>query len=933
MYEMKEKKKFYINPKISIIVPVYNTERYIKEMLESVRLQTFTDYEVIIINDGSTDGSREIIESFCRRDCRFQLYHQENKGVAVARNAGLEHAVGKYVVFYDPDDIIPRKALEKLYLAMDTENADLSIGVMSKFYADGYERSSVYTKKLAKKERISPIDSDLLWSFSLANKMFLREIIEKYHLRFQNISHTEDGLFTFTYLQKCKKIVGCNSKVYKYRQRFFWEEASLTQEASVKLLHDFIFALDYIAELAKTNARSYLLQMEQEEKHPQELHQVKNQYKEYESNLYKRLISISLINDFYRKIWKTTNDEIVINIINQKIEEYKLYVSPQNWEQIVKAHGDLNVETKLIGKKELAQVPIVSFVITEMLSEESINWVLKGIYNQMLPAFEVLISSKFEPFIQDEIKKFPNLFFQEQISVSSFNNLRIRGKYVNLINEDLTPGSDMILRHCRFLLKDLKLDFVSCPVKVLRNNKLGAIDLYNKEHLETNLNSFQNIDWIWGNKLFSKEALQRLLNNKDLQQNNMVADLYGRLNFLYDDKAFVITKFDEQYILEGCIEKNTWGLDNRTDLKNAKKVPDKKSLRGKIRKKVIDEFNSRLKLQKKILLLSSKDSRLGENSKELRQMDGFKIVTITDGSSASMKERLKLMYHIMTSSLVCSEERIPYLSAYKQKKGQLRILIQNEMGLVQKCGMAVAPVENVKKVQAQYKDYNYIIISQEIQKEAYAHALGLAPEKLLVLHTPKYEKYANVKNVIKQRVSFLEKHPELESKQLLLFLPAFKETGGEARGRQKLQWSSFGEKLDENQVLLIRKTDLTGWDKKEQGKVFIIEDQITIDLLCAADILITDYSNYIFDFLLMQKPIIFICPDYSSYRQELFLDFAEMHLGPLISDGKELAEACAKTLETDYKRCRKEMCEEIFGQKSGQTPQLLTTWIRDFFNN
>ncbi len=108
---------------ISVIVPVYNVEEYLEECLESIRQQTFTDIEVILVNDGSTDGSREICEQYCEKDSRFRLINQENQGQSVARNRGVKESVGQYIMFVDSDDVINTSVLEVLlpYMKMDVD--------------------------------------------------------------------------------------------------------------------------------------------------------------------------------------------------------------------------------------------------------------------------------------------------------------------------------------------------------------------------------------------------------------------------------------------------------------------------------------------------------------------------------------------------------------------------------------------------------------------------------------------------------------------------------------------------------------------------------------------------------------------------------------------------------------------------------------------
>ena len=106
---------------ISVIVPVYNVEEYLEECLESIKNQTYTNIEVILVNDGSTDGSREICERFCQKDSRFKLINQENQGQSVARNRGFKESIGQYIMFVDSDDVINTNVLEVLLPYMKTE--------------------------------------------------------------------------------------------------------------------------------------------------------------------------------------------------------------------------------------------------------------------------------------------------------------------------------------------------------------------------------------------------------------------------------------------------------------------------------------------------------------------------------------------------------------------------------------------------------------------------------------------------------------------------------------------------------------------------------------------------------------------------------------------------------------------------------------------
>src|SRR5574344_575286 len=103
-------------PKVSVIIPVYNTEKYVRQAVESIRRQTLKDIELIIVNDGSTDGSMTILEELAAQDERIKLFSQENQGLSVTRNIGLSHSTGEYVYFMDSDDLLVSDTLLKCYV-------------------------------------------------------------------------------------------------------------------------------------------------------------------------------------------------------------------------------------------------------------------------------------------------------------------------------------------------------------------------------------------------------------------------------------------------------------------------------------------------------------------------------------------------------------------------------------------------------------------------------------------------------------------------------------------------------------------------------------------------------------------------------------------------------------------------------------------------
>ncbi len=113
---------------VSVIVPIYNSELYLEKCLESLKKQTYSDLEIICVNDGSTDNSLKIIESYMEIDCRFRILTQINSGQGVARNYGVSECSGEYVMFVDSDDWLEENCIELLLEALVKNNAELSIG-------------------------------------------------------------------------------------------------------------------------------------------------------------------------------------------------------------------------------------------------------------------------------------------------------------------------------------------------------------------------------------------------------------------------------------------------------------------------------------------------------------------------------------------------------------------------------------------------------------------------------------------------------------------------------------------------------------------------------------------------------------------------------------------------------------------------------------
>lgn len=203
---------------VTVIIPVYNSERYLKKCIESVILQKYRALEIIIIDDGSTDGSIDICNEYQKKDSRIVLIHQENKGVSSARNIGIENAAGKYICFIDSDDYVDPEYVLELLKNIEQPDVDLSVCTLLSEYAPGR-----WNKK-EMKDSIIERDEGLISLFSRQGmfggpvcKLYKIKILNQYGIRFnENIKMCEDNLFCYEYIRRCKKIVCSSKALYFY---------------------------------------------------------------------------------------------------------------------------------------------------------------------------------------------------------------------------------------------------------------------------------------------------------------------------------------------------------------------------------------------------------------------------------------------------------------------------------------------------------------------------------------------------------------------------------------------------------------------------------------------------------------------------------------------------------------------------------------------
>jgi len=313
--------------KISVIVPIYNVEKYLKECLDSIINQTFQDIEIILINDGSTDNSLQIMQEYAKNDSRIIIINQENKGQSISRNSGIKYATSKYLSFIDADDFIEKSMFEKLYKKKKKENSD----IIKCRYRRVKENSS-YTSIVSKINNFENKDSffkDILSLNSLSviwDGLYKKELFVSNSLEFP-IMYYEDVAFCFKLFFYAKKISISDDILYNWRQR----DGSITRSINNQQIKDIFKIFDITYDFLIKNSC----------------------YKQYKTEFISRCII--QLNRLIKKIENFDNNPNKRYKYFNKVNKSKLsssYFSPKNLEFLRKT----NISLYLLHHEHLALI-------------------------------------------------------------------------------------------------------------------------------------------------------------------------------------------------------------------------------------------------------------------------------------------------------------------------------------------------------------------------------------------------------------------------------------------------------------------------------------------------------------------------------------------------------------------------------------------------
>ena len=246
-----------INPLVSVIIPVYNVEKYLEECVNSVLNQTYKNIEIILVDDGSTDSSGTMCDSFAEHHNNIKVYHKSNGGQSTARNMGLEEAQGKYIYFLDSDDIIVPDALEKLCNIAETDSSDVVFFDAESFIDEkpdlNMKQTYVRTHKYPVQDGIKTFEQMqtfneyhcVVWGMLLRKSLLVDNSI-----RFISGVYYEDMAYTYEVLCRAQTVSQCHEVLYRRRYR---ENSTMTSKKSKKYFDSSVAVYEYIRDFSLEN--------------------------------------------------------------------------------------------------------------------------------------------------------------------------------------------------------------------------------------------------------------------------------------------------------------------------------------------------------------------------------------------------------------------------------------------------------------------------------------------------------------------------------------------------------------------------------------------------------------------------------------------------------------------------------------------------------
>lgn len=895
--------------KISVIIAAYNAEEYLSETLDSIFLQTMNDseYEVIIINDGSSDSTLDILNCYKQTYSNLIIIDKENGGPSSARNAGLDIAKGEYVFFFDADDILEGDALSTMYETASEKQADLLIGKYDIF--NRHTTIAIHNlDDLIELEEIDKYNTDILWTFSLSNKLFRRDLIEKFNLRLPPVSYSEDGAFLTQFLYRSSKIVGLDYIIFHYRR--YDDMNSITASISPSKIRDYITAHQIIL----ASAEESFLRDYPEYNTIEEAREQNSDIHNYLNTIIQKQLQI-MLNQFYIQFWSLDSDtvQLLVDEINNKLKILDMRVIST----LSLSFPEFSLyDIKASQEDVLKNAFFTAVLYGDLANKDNFIKSLDSLEKQNLIFMKIVVPSSMKTDIEKEGMLQGNLFFEdsnskEELFVSALNNTQT--PYITFCDAEIIYATGIFRFAYRQLIKQ-QYDFISEGIyhkeyeqpQPLLLSKIAYTFLRNGRKN----NPCLSMDATLANKFFCVDFVRKLHLDfgKELPELIKLCYMEGyylyRLDgmLLYNNREttfidYIATEktlpFIKEYLKDKPITLNSPEIlyAPAESGKKFRLLPDKTEEDQAWNKKAASFQKKPLKNQ--VLFVSPRaDGHLEGNAKALYPFIKGKKVICAKRLPHDPETALEMTEVILTSKVIVTDDYVKYLRYFPLRPEQRVIQLWHACGAFKKFGQRGTNM-SLPEDRATHAQYNLVCVSGENLRSIYADAFDVNYNKVKALGCPRTDDYFNKRLINKTKRKIYFRHPSLIGKSVIVYAPTFRDVGCDrSEFHPELDFDRLSKDLLPNQILLIcphpvMKNDIL---PKKYKNIRVMRDFSTNDYMLISDMLITDYSSVIFEYALLRKPIAFFCYDLPTYDRGFYLNYPEDLPGDIYTNQDELTD-------------------------------------------
>ena len=866
-----------VNYKITVITPVYNAESFLGETIESVIAQSlgFENIQLILVNDGSTDGSGEICRRFADEYPQNILYiEKDNGGVSSARNAGLEHVSGKYIIFLDADDHWDREAFDHIYEFFESHPQAFDVcSCRIKFFGDYAEKEHPLDYKFSDGARIVDLVEEPAMISSTIGSVAVRAAAVG-DIRFnEKISAGEDSVFVNSLLMEHQYLGVLPDALFYYRRNY--SSGSGSSSAARKVSWYTVVPREYYLGLCNRSIErcgkvvpfiQYVIMYDL-------------RWRRYDQTM------MAVLTEEEKQQHISIMKEVLSYIPDKVIRKAEGFTQYRRLYLLMLKHG-----YDVIRKAEL-QDGILRYKKTRLFNFNLRNIVRITVFDfdrDLLTIEGVCgingIADEYSLFAKDDRGN------KYAAVLNPFDKRDVRG----FVGEYIVRGEGFHI--------ELPVNGNMSFSLVL---KIGAEEI----HLVPSISDYLRIMDI------SRTGIEDYC----FREGYIIKNNKGELAVCKDTP---VNRLKAESLWKKSIK--TAGQNEESESAHRHELALGKIMRS-------------AKAGSQVVFISGRDDDMLHDNLQLvyDKIDLPKTYYSKRDiyTNPDMYERAAEL--ICSAKVVVTDDYLPVVSDYRKAQGQHIVQLWHASGAFKHFGKD-AGNKLIARDKLYHRDYDLVTVSAEGIRKIYADCFQIPEDKVKATGVARTDLLFDESCIEEALRRVYLKHPELKGKDLILYAPTFRDVPGSDRSRftPDLNFKALSEELGENMVFVLCPHPVMTERiiKEDLNNVIEIRDVTTSDMMFAASLLVTDYSSVIFEFALMGKPMVFYCYDYDTYERDFYLDMDRDLPGPLLKTQEELYEYIGKgayTVSDGFAA----FCDKYMGACDGHSTERIARLIDDLYHD